>query len=231
MWGVEEAISLSQEISHPFSLAYALTNLAWYHQLRGNGPVCDASVEAALTLSTDQGFPLFVGMATVLRGWAWAVQGQAEEGLIQMRQGRATLQATGAASFQPWLLALQAEGCGRVGRPEEGVALLSEAPDSIHATEERWYEAEVYRVKGELLLQQSHEQQAEVCFQQAIDIAQKQEAKSWELRAATSLARLWKSQGKTAEARELLAPVYNWFTEGFDTTDLKDAQVLLESLS
>ncbi len=122
---------------------------------------------------------------------------------------------------------------GKVGQAEEGLRVLTEALDLVDKTSERWWEAELYRLKGELLLQQSQTQhgEAEDCFQQAITIAQRQAAKSWELRAATSLARLWQGQGKTKEAHDLLAPVYNWFTEGFDTADLKDAKALLEELA
>ena len=119
-----------------------------------------------------------------------------------------------------------------MGQPEVGLTALAEALTLVDTTGERWYEAEIYRLKGELLLQQNADNQAdaETCFQHAISIAQSQQAKSWELRAATSLARLWQQQGKREEAHDLLAPVYNWFTEGFDTADLQDATKLLEEL-
>ncbi len=136
------------------------------------------------------------------------------------------------------LLAVLAEAYRKDAQIEAGLTTVAEALAFVERTEGRYYEAELYRLQGELTLQESKvesqrsqvEEEAEACFQKAIAIAQKQEAKSWELRAATSLARLWQQQGKTAEARELLAPVYNWFTEGFDTEDLKDAKALLSAL-
>ena len=132
----------------------------------------------------------------------------------------------------PWFLALLAEACGKAGQIDEGLRALEEALEAVQNNEERVYEAEVYRLTGELLLQQSAEQgEAEERFHQALDIARRQQAKSWELRAAMSLARLWQHQGKRAEARELLAPIYGWFTEGFDTADLQEARALLESLA
>ena len=134
--------------------------------------------------------------------------------------------------MQPCFLALLAEGHGTIGEPGAGLTVLTEALALVDTTGERWYEPELYRLKGELLLQQASDNQAEAetCFQQAMAIAQNQQAKSFELRTATSLARLWQQQGKRQEAHDLLAPVYYWFTEGFDTADLKDAKALLEVL-
>jgi predicted ATPase len=135
-------------------------------------------------------------------------------------------------ALQPWFLALLAEAQGTMGQPAEGLMTLTEALTLADKTGERWYEAELYRLKGELLLQQNSDNQAEAenCFHHAIHIAQNQSARSWELRAATSLARLWQQQGKRQEAHDLLAPVYHWFTEGFDTADLQDAKALLDDL-
>jgi predicted ATPase len=149
-----------------------------------------------------------------------------------MSQGLIAFRATGAEIIRLYYLALLAEAYGRQGEPEAGLALLTEALMLVDTTGERWYEPELYRLKGELLLQQSSDNhpEAESCFQQAIRIAQSQQARSWELRAATSLARLWQRQGKRQEAYELLAPVYTWFPEGFDTADLQDAKALLDAL-
>ena len=132
--------------------------------------------------------------------------------------------------MQPYFLALLAEAHGTLGEPEAGLTVLTEALTRVDTTGERWYEPELYRLKGALLLQQSldHQAEAETCFHHALDLACNQQAKSFELRAATSLARLWHQQGKRQEAHDLLAPVYNWFTEGFDTADLQDAKALLE---
>jgi predicted ATPase len=170
---------------------------------------------------------------TTLRGWALAEQGQVEEGIVQIRQCLDTSRATGAKLGRSYFLALLAEAHGKVEQAEEGLSALTEALTLVDKSGERFYEAELYRLKGELVLQSgiwSRESEAETCFQKGIVIAHKRQAKSLELRTATSLARLWQSQGKRDEARELLAPVYNWFTEGFDTADLIEAKSLLDEL-
>jgi predicted ATPase len=152
--------------------------------------------------------------------------------MAQMQQGLAAWHATGAAAFRPYGLALLAEAYAQVGRCEEGLTLLAEALALTNDREERRWEAELYRLKGELLLVHAaaHHAEAETCFRQALDVARHQQAKSWELRAAMSLARLWQQQGKRTEAHELLAPICGWFTEGFDTVDLQEAKALLEEL-
>src|SRR5205823_5922441 len=156
-----------------------------------------------------------------------------QEGIMQITQGLMTYRAMGAEVLRPYFLALLAEAHGTMGQPEIGLTVLTEALTLMDTTGERWYESELYRLKGELLLQQNsaNQAEAETCFQQAITVARNQQAKSFELRAATSLARLWQLQGKRQEAHDLLAPVYGWFTEGFDTLDLKDAKALLEELT
>jgi predicted ATPase len=157
----------------------------------------------------------------------------------------------GSELVRPWFLALLAEACGKEGQAEEGLAVLTEALDAVDKSGERFCEAELYRLRGELTLAQSNVQrlgssvldtqhpkpstqaqaEAEACFLKAIDIARQQQAKSWELRATTSLARLWQKQGKQREARSILSEIYNWFTEGFDTKDLQEAKELIEELS
>jgi predicted ATPase len=176
---------------------------------------------------------LVLALGPIMRGWALAMQGQGAEGLTQLLQGLDAYRATGAAFQQPHFLGMLAEAHSIMGQPEAGLTALSEALTLVEKTGERYYEAELHRLQGELLLQQSpgNAPEAETCFHQAISIALYQSAKSWELRAATSLAKLWQSQGKPDEAREFLSPVYAWFTEGFDTADLKDAKSLLEELS
>ena len=173
-----------------------------------------------------------MAFGAILGGWALAQQGQAQEGIEQITQGLRALCATGSALLRPYYLALLVEAYATLGEPAAGLTVLADAWTQASTTGERWYEPEMYRLKGALLLQQHADNQAEAeaSFQHAISIAQSQQAKSWELRAATSLARLWQSQGKRQEAHDLLAPVYNWFTEGFDTLDLKEAKALLEVL-
>ena len=161
------------------------------------------------------------------------MQGQGEEGMAQVRQGIAAWRATGAALFVPYFCTLLADVSAHLGHTEDGLQALAEAHTLIEQHEERWWEAEVCRLRGVLLLRQTGTPQAEAeaWLQRALDVARRQEAKSLELRAAMSLSRLWQQQGKRHEARELLAPVYGWFTEGFDTADLQEVKALLEELS
>jgi predicted ATPase len=226
-------VTLAQQLAHPFSLANALSSEAIYHQLRREERCTQACAEAALTLGTAQGFPYLMAYGAILRGWALAQRGQAKEGVEQITQGSLAYRATGAEVLLPYFLALLAEAYGIMEQPETGLTALAEALTVVDKTGARFYEPELYRLKGDLLLQQNSANQveAESCFSQAISIARSQPAKSFELRAATSLARLWQQQGKCQEAHDLLAPVYNWFTEGFDTADLQAAQALLEALA
>jgi predicted ATPase len=168
-----------------------------------------------------------------LRGWALTVQGQGAEGIAQVRQGLVAYRATGAELHRPHFLSLLAEAYGKVGQPEEGLTVLVEALDTVNKTEERNWEAELHRRKGELLLMQCGQKvgEAEECFRKGLDIARRQQAKSLELRAAMSLSRLWQQQGKHEEAYKLLAEIYGWFTEGFDTADLQEAKALLKELA
>ena len=229
---IHEMLSLAQGLSHAYSLARALHYATSLYQLQREARATQEQAEASLALSTDQGLAQWVGVVTFQRGWALAAQGQPEEGLAQMHQGLAAKQAAGIVIRLPVYLAWLAEAYGRIGQVKEGLRLLAEVLAWMDKTSERNSEAVVYRLKGELLLQQavSNEPQAETCFQQALAIARRQQAKSWELRAATSLSRLWQQQGKRVEAYDLLAPIYGWFTEGFDTADLQEAKALLDAL-
>src|SRR5262249_1204280 len=167
-----------------------------------------------------------------MRGWGRAMQGQGAEGLTQLRQGLDAYRATGAAYQRPHFLGLLAEVHRSLGQPEAGLTALSEALALVETTGERYYAAELHRLTGELLLQHAAPEvsHAEICFQQALAIARRQQVKALELRAAMSLSRLWHQQGKRDEARALLAPIYGWFTEGFDTADLQEAKALLAAL-
>jgi predicted ATPase len=161
------------------------------------------------------------------------MQGQDKAEMAQVHQGIAAYQATGAALFLPYFWTLLADICDHLGHTTDGLQALAKAQALVEQYEERWCEAEIARLRGVLLLRRPRPPQteAEACFQQALAIARRQQAKSWELRAATSLARLWQQQGQRAEAQALLAPVYGWFTEGFDTADLQDAKALLAELA
>ena len=168
-----------------------------------------------------------------LPGWALAMQGQGEVGLAQVHQGITTIRARGQTLFVPYLYTVLADVCAHPGHTADGLQALAEAQTLIEQHEERCWEAEIYRLRGVMLLRQPVPQpaEAETWLQRALDVARRQEAKSLELRAAMSLARLWQQQGKRAEAYALLAPIYGWFTEGFDTADLQEAKGLLEALA
>jgi predicted ATPase len=229
----QEGLSLAHAISHPFSLAFALSHVSQLHGLRREWPAGQERAEALMALAREQGFALFSATSLVHWGRALAVQGWGEVGIPQIRQSLAASRATGAEHIRPFHLACLAEAYGAGGQPEEGLHVLAEAMAAAHNVGERWCEAERHRIKGELLLALSadHQADAEACFQQALDVAHHQQAKSWELRAAISLSRLWQRKGKRTEAYELLAPIYGWFTEGFDTADLQEARALLAELA
>ncbi|HSX83242.1 MAG TPA: hypothetical protein VLQ80_32375, partial [Candidatus Saccharimonadia bacterium] len=217
---------------HPFTLAYAFAQLAMFHQYRQDREEVRRHAEAATCVCREQGFPLWLGIGLILQGWARATRPQPAEQLPAMHEGMAIYRATDAAMWLPYFLTLLAEIYGEASQPDVGLRLLDEAHTIMDSTQERFYEAEVHRVQGALVLAQAAHQHAlaETCFQHALGIARRQQARSWELRAAMSLARLWQQHGKRAEARALLAPVYGWFTEGFDTADLQEARALLEAL-
>ncbi len=217
---VEESyrsITLAQDGAHPFSQAYALFVSAWVHHLRRDVSATQTQAEAAIRLATEQELPYWAALSGLMRGWSLALQGE----------------GTGQKMSGTLLLSMLAEAYGRNGQREAEQTVLTEALELVDENDERAYDARVYQLQGELSLQGKEAQfeEAEASLQKALNVARQQEAKSFELRAATSLARLWQRQGKTTEAHELLTPVYNWFTEGFDTADLKDAKALLAELT
>jgi TOMM system kinase/cyclase fusion protein len=228
-----EALILAQELSHPYSLAYALQSAMRLHRFRREVQAAREQAEALVTLSNQQGFAQWLAGGTMMCGWALTVQGQEGEGMAQMHHGLTAWRAMGIEAGLPYWLAMLAEAYGSTGRVEAGRRVLAEALTLVETTEERWWEAELHRLKGELLLALSPDNaaEAEICFQRALEVARHQQAKSLELRAAMSLSQLWQQQGRRAEAWELLAPVYGWFTEGFDTADLQEAKALLETLA
>ncbi|MGE0825311.1 MAG: adenylate/guanylate cyclase domain-containing protein [Candidatus Binatia bacterium] len=246
---MKEVLPLAQELSHPFSVAQALSAAASLHKLRREPQAVQERAEAMIALARSQGFPYWEGRGIIYRGWALAEQGQAEEGIDQIRQGLTAYQSAGAELGRTYWFACLAEAYKKKEQIAEGLNVLAEALTVVDTTGERRYEAELYRLKGELTLQKlsvvSHQLsvpdprpltpdpqgEAEACFLKAIKIAQRQQAKSLELRATTSLARLWQAQGKRLEARDKLAAIYNWFTEGFDTKDLQETKALIEELS
>jgi len=228
----QAAMHLAQQSPHLLSLSHILGGAARFHQYRREVPAVQEHAEATIRVAQEQGFVLWVAVGALIRGWALVQQGQGKEGIAQLHQGFSAFRATGAEINQSYFLAFLAEAYGTMGQPATGLAVLAEALTHVDKTGERWYAPELYRLKGELLLQQNSGNQAEAenCFHHALDIARHQQAKSFELRTAASVAKLWQQQGKRQEAYNLLAPIYEWFTEGFDTADLKDAKALLHAL-
>jgi class 3 adenylate cyclase/predicted ATPase len=227
----QEALALAQELDHAHTLVFALTVGAYPHAFRGEIQASKEQAEASVRISTEQGFAFFQAVGTFSLGWLQVQEGQVEEGIAQMRQSIADQRTTGAKVQIPHYLALLAEAYGEAGQTEDGLSVLAEALEAAQSTGERYYEPEIHRLKGELLLMQGEaEAEVEASYRQAIQVAQQQQAKSLELRAATSLSRLLQKQGRKEEARQMLEEVYDWFTEGFDTADLKEARALLEEL-
>jgi tetratricopeptide (TPR) repeat protein len=229
----QEALTASQELSHPPTIVMGHNMCATLYLFCREGGIVQELAEISIALCNEHGLaPYHLAWGTALRGAALLLKHQ-EEGLEQLQQGLTAYQGTGAALLTPYFLVLLAEAYGNRGKTEEGLIALTEAFLIADKYGSYFLEAELYRLKGELLLQQSLDNptEAETCFHKALDVARNQSAKSWELRAATSLARLWQRQGKRQEAYDLLAPIHGWFTEGFDTSDLKDAKALLDELA
>ena len=228
-----EALSLARELSHPHSLSWAHLYAALVHTNRREWPAAQEQAEALIALSSEQGFAYRLAQGRILQGWTLVQQGQGEGVIEQMKKNLAFVRATGAAVYMPYFRTLLAETYGCIGRSEEGVIELSEVLTLIDKTGERFYEATVYRAQGEWLLKLADDRQAETeaCFQQALTSARQQQAKSLELEAAISLSQLWQRQGRGAEAYPILAEIYGWFTEGFDTDMLQRAKTLLDQLA
>lgn len=224
-----EALTLAKASAHSHTLAQALGLLTNIYQMRREVQLTQEWAERTIAYATEQGLPYWAALATIMRGWALAAHGQHDAGLAQMHQGMTAYQATGATLGWSWFLTLLAEAYGYNHQPAEGLQALDEALERVEKTGERYYEAEIHRVRGELLYGQRRRLTArvEACFLQALDVAGRQQAKSCELRAALSLARLGTSPGKQSAARTLLAPLYAWFTEGAATPDLQEAQRIL----
>jgi predicted ATPase len=230
----KDSLALARELSHPSTMSFALSWAAWFHQYRGERLAVRARVEEGMTLAMDQGFSSRRVHAPFLQGWLLVEEGHEQAGITEMAKSLAGDRARGVSGR--WIAqyaALLADAYRKSGRSIEGLSVVTEEQSRVHISGARFYQAEVHRIKGELLLTQDalDEQQAEACFQDALKVARGQSAKSLELRAAMSLSRLWQKRGKKAEAQRLLADIYGWFTEGFDTADLKQAKLLLEELA
>jgi len=229
----QEGLALARDLSHPFSEAAALFALTRIYLERRELKACIKTAEAVINLSSEQGFPFFLAWGALFHGAALAEQGDLQEGFAGMRPAVEGMRARGAVVGFSWALASMAEAHGKVGEVGEGLAVVAEGLEFVTKTGERYAEAKLHRVKTDLLLARTPADPAlaEASLRDVLEVARRQSAKSYELRAATSLARLWQRQGRNQEARELLAPVYDWFTEGFDTRDLQEAKALLDELT
>jgi predicted ATPase len=229
----QEGLALARELSHPFSETAALFGLARIYLERRESKASIETAEAVINLSSEQGFPFFLAYGALFHGAAFADQGDLQEGFAEMCPAIGGMRARGAPVGFSWALANLAEAHGKIGEVGEGLAVVAEGLEFVTKTSERYAEAKLHRLKAELLLDRNPADpaRAETSFRDALEVARRQSAKSYELRAATSLARLWQQQDRKQEARELLAPIYQWFTEGFDTRDLKEAKALLEELA
>jgi len=228
-----ETVTLAQQVPHPAALATAYQLEGALYEFLGDAQVVRERAEALIALASKHGFASLLALGTVLRACALTEQGELEEGITQMRLVLDALRAAGAMLTVPHFLGVLSNAYGKWGRAEEGLTVITEAVDVMNKTGQLFYESLLYRIRGELLLSLSAENQAEPedCFRRAIDVARRKNAKSLELRASTSLSRLWQNQGRKDEARPLLAEIYGWFTEGFDTRDLKEAKALLDELA
>ena len=225
------AVTEAQRLAHPPSLAVTLAIVLRLLSLVGDDAVLEERAEQLVAVTTEQGFPQMRAMGAIYRGWVKVKNGDVADGISLLRSGSTAYRATGANAFMPYFIALLASASEIAEQIDEVLTLLDDALQIVEKTGERWFAGELNRHKGRLLLRQGHTEAAEEMYRKALTIAREQEAKMWELRAAMSLARLRRDQGRRAEARDLLAPVYSWFTEGFGTADLKEAKTLLDELS
>jgi predicted ATPase len=225
------AIAEARRLAHPPSLAQSLSMGARLLLLGGDNATLDKRADELAALAIEQGFPFWRALGTIFRGWVKVGNGDVAKGISILRRGSAAYRATGAEQWMTHHIALLARAYEITGQVEEALTRLEEALQIVERAGERWFAAELNRQKGQLLLRQGHSEAAEELYRKALSIAEEQEAKLWELRAAVSLARLRRDQGRHAGARDLLVPVYGWFTEGFDTPDLKEAKALLDELA
>jgi class 3 adenylate cyclase/predicted ATPase len=229
----KQALSLAHELSHPFTLAFAFYGVSQINHFRREVQATLKQAEASIALANEQGFPVYIELGNLMRAWSLAMQGDPEKGILQMEHSMDNEPVGSFYAIRPWLYAMFVEVYSAAGQTEEGLRQVAKALTLVEKSGFRFYEAELHRLQGELLLKQSvpDAAEAETCLQQALDLANSQQAKSLELRSAMSLSRLWGQQNRNVEAHKLLTEIYDWFTEGFDTADLKEAKALLEDLS
>ena len=223
--------AIAEALAHPPTLTVSLAQSARLLSLTGDNAPLDERAAQLIAVATEQSFPLYRVLGTIYRGWAKVNTGEVAEGISLLRSGSSAYSATGAETRISFHIGLLAKASEIAGQVEEALSLLDDALQNAERIGERWFAAELYRHKGQLMLRQGDSEAAKQLYRKALSIAQEQEAKLWELRAARDLARLWAEHGRRTEARDLLAPVYGWFTEGFNTADLKEAKALLDELT
>jgi len=230
---IEEALALAKRVEHPISLAQALFSAGFVHLQRAEFDRTRERGEEVVVLAERLGFPLFLGLGRVLRGSARAESGEGKAGVAEMQQALGELAGIGSGMGAPSILFFYASGLRKVGSHDDALGALALGVAHAEQQGQHYYDAELHRLRAEILLDMDGNavEEAEALLGQSLEMARRQEAKTFELRAATSLARLWQRQGKRDAAHALLAPLHAWFTEGFDTRDLKDAKTLLEELS
>jgi class 3 adenylate cyclase/predicted ATPase/energy-coupling factor transporter ATP-binding protein EcfA2 len=225
-----EAVMLARSLSHPYSLVLAMWHSAIVLQVGRQRRSCGDLAAELLKLSQEHDFPMMRGAGKFFSGWATADGGELAQGIALMEEGLALFSAVRQVT-RPYMLAVLASAKADLGKPDEGFELLEDALASTEVSSERWWQAELHRLRGRLLVARGQHDEGEACFRRAIEVSRGQRAKTLELRAATSLARLWSDQGRNVEARDLLTPIYAWFTEGFETPDLRETKILLDSLA
>jgi tetratricopeptide (TPR) repeat protein len=229
----ERAVKNARETGQAANLMYPLFHAFVDHIRCGDYAVAHTHVVELLALAHEREAPFWEALGTAARGWLFTQTGNASDAVAAITSGITSLRSTGAVLYEPWHLWYLAMAYADLGQPDDARRCIDDAMEKVERSKEKWCEAEVHRIAGEIALKspQPDATKAEKYFERALEVARQQQAKSWELRAAMSMARLWRDQGKREEARELLAPVYGWFTEGFDTRDLKEAKELLEELA
>jgi predicted ATPase len=226
-----EALAMARELGHPFTLVDVLTYAGcMLDAMRRDGPALKNRADELIRLSTGS-LPAWSELGNSFRGVALVLMGRVEEGVAEMRYGRSIGESKGVRCYLSGIIGYLAFAQATMGQPKEGLRTMDESLSFLEETDERHWEAELHRLRGELLLMDGDGAASEASLLKAIDVARGQDAKSWELRATTDLARLWQRQGKTGEAKQVLAHLYGWFTEGFDTLDLREAKALLEELN
>jgi len=229
----ERAVKNARETGQASTLLFALQQAGFLHTLWGNYAAATALADELIAVADERGTPVWKALGTALRGEIFALTGRASDAVRAITAGITLLRSTGATLYEPRRLWFLAIAYADLGQLDDARHCIEDAIEKVESSKEKWFEAEVHRIAGEIALKSPtpNLEKAEAYFDRALAVARQQQAKSYELRAAMSIARLWRSQGKPRQARELLAPVYGWFTEGFDTRDLKEAKALLDELA